>query len=1834
MSKIDGRIEQWKKRLLDLSKRNRLVNFCETKRSNLTITYPSYDELYARIINEEELSFSCPMKTIFDEDGEEQNISVQEGDLKTNKSLNEQQKTLKVLRGRAKTSIEEQGINALYLAFGIVRFKESDVSEEYISAPLILMPVSLTIESITEPYVLQLHDDEIVVNPSIAFKFENDYGIILPTFDDREDSIVSFMDAMREIAVKNDWEIKTDVHLTLLSFLKMNMYKDLDDSRDKIVSNPIVKLLSGDASEIMDVPKELDGNFDHDSNIRPIDTYQVVGADSSQQDAILLSKRGVSFILQGPPGTGKSQTITNIIAEAMAGGKKVLFVSEKMAALDVVKKRLAESGLEVFCLTLHSHKANKKEILAQLDRTLKMERISVKENAVYQLSVLQEKRNKLNQYCKELHTVCLPLGISIFEANGRLAKLTETDDVIFEINDVENTDFELLNQYMYLLDEFSKTVGRLENYTSNPWYGCHVSSVTHELIHDIEVNFPKLTVLFNRLNKTYSLLASEIGVEFPRTVGYVNKVAEFTGLISQKVNPLSIWFEPNAISETKELCRYIQGKQNEIQDKVQAVTSHFDHMVLGIDYDRTLEQLNGVAWSLGIICKYSEFTGASNITICFIHQFLASDLIRIDEYIKSARLLISEYKDVGSLFAISEISTHEDAVKLAALIDAVLKNPLPTESWFDESKKGIIDSFLVDMKSALSEIVKLKEVLFEAYEKDIFDIDYQNMLIRFKTDYSGVLRHFSKRYAEDRKVFRAYNKQQGKKLSDTDILDALKTIALIKEKERWVAENAYLAKEFFGGRYVERYTDWASIEKSRMDFERIEKLVFSRITARLKEALLSGNVNWLHNASTIIANIINEDEAMFVRDILGVDGNSFEALFECHDKLFAEIQRIKSIINTLSTFSTSTEHFDELTISKIYELLESIKAINQAKRAIADKDSMCNTYLGSYYNGFSTEWQDAENRLCKMERILELVSISNVTSKFKDCLVGQVDFSEICSLAENITGILQPFKWFADKFDDTENLYAQSTDSLLDRIEKASSNILLLEQWIDFRSIREQCKAIGLTEFITKVEEINMKPDIIVNTFFKRFYRLWLDKMIPLYPAVATFRGRSHEVLLQEFGELDNRQLQIARHRILERLIARLPNTDYATSTSSELSILKRELAKQKRIKPLRRLFREIPNLLTALKPCLMMSPLSVSLYLQADGYSFDMIIFDEASQVRTEDAIGAIMRGKQVVIAGDANQLPPTNFFTTALSDSDYDTDSEDDYDDLGAYDSVLEEAASAGLNERTLKWHYRSRHEHLIAFSNAKIYNHSLVTFPSNVDKVPDNGVEYVYVENGIYDRGGKKNNINEARKVAQLVFEHFKKYPNRTLGVVTFSESQQQAVENAVRELRLQHPQFERFFVESIEQAFFIKNLENVQGDERDTIIFSIGYAKDGTGKPMAMSFGPLTRVGGHRRLNVAITRAKFNVKLVGSIHPTDIRDDVTSEGVKMLRQYIEFAINGESSLQNELKYSSINELESPFEESVYDFLIKHGYDVVPQVGCSGYRIDMAVRHPMLSGIFVLGVECDGATYHSARTARERDRLRQIVLEDMGWKIHRIWSTDWIKDQRTEGEKLLEAVRKAISDYTPSKQNTAIPKEAVRTDEENTDIEVVARERFMTESKTVSFNEYEETDIATVCEDKNSSQYLPDLIAAIVAKEYPVHTEIMYKRLAPFFGREKATSVVRSNVDNIIKNKLSSAVVLRKGFLYPVSYDGIIARVSAGRSVSQISVEELAAGMLQIIEASFGIERKDLYRTTAKAFGFNRTGNTITASMDEACDYLLKAERIKEVDDKMVAVSGVTQ
>lgn len=1662
---IESKIEIWKNKLLDLGKRNKLLNYRETKHSTLRFIAPEICGFWESFVkNEKALEFP-----FYDDFKDEEDINLP-ANVETNQSGKDMQKTLRNLRDKAKTATEEQGINALYLSFGFLEWNESKGSEQFFHSPLILVPVTLTVESISSPYVLSLHEDEILINPTLQYKLDNDFGISLPEFDEDVD-LQEYFSSVNALVSHNHWKVVEETGLSLLSFLKINMYNDLAKHRESIIRNPIVRTISGDASASIPIPEEIN-NYDFDTRTKPIEVFQVVDADSSQQDAILCAKRGLSFILQGPPGTGKSQTITNIISECLADGKKVLFVSEKMAALDVVYRRLSAAGLNDFCLVLHSYKANKKAVLEQLEAVMNLakNKAELSDDVYLKLDILERDREKLNQYAEQLAEKVEPLGKSIYEVNGILASLNEYPDVIFSIDNINRVDWTQYSHYIYVLNEFINSIGKMsEDCTTNPWYGVSVQSVSNELRHDIGATLPSLFDKIKKYQIEIQRICQELSLNVPiayttfEDVADVLKVAQDSPIVPTQwilggeIPPLF-----DEVSECEVLKNGFIAKQSEL--KIQYA------LLQDLDKGIFLSDINSLQ-------THQKITGEKEIL---------TDLIQNNKV----------------LCAIDRAGSYDQLI--------------------DET---------AEVQEKVATINSEKNKLLQAFEKEIFDIDYMGILSRYRTEYTSFFKYFKSSYRADKKQLQSLYKDMSAKINDNIILSTINTLKKIAEVREWLQNNVGCFREVFGEDFKVENTD----------FQKIEYHILRHKT---------------------------------ITDIVA-----------CLDKL------------------------DEIAVQ------------------FSDMESNLIAHYSFLYHGLDTSWESIRKSLTWSVSFQAIVEKNKLTTTFVEMVCRDKEIVGLCSTyKEQLIQMKQDidieFLWYSKLFDNVNELKTTPFSELIKRIGQCNNGLFRLEEWIDFRNARKNCREEGLSEYIKKIETQKIAPSYILPIFQKRFFRLWLDAILPNYPAILNFRKINQEHTIQEFASLDKIQFEIAKARIKQKLINELPTFNHFTSGVDEISVLKRELSKRRKIMPIRKLFQQVPNLLPTLKPCLMMSPLSVSLFLEAETYQFDTVIFDEASQVCTENAIGAIARGKQVIIAGDSKQLPPTNFFGASLSDVDYDTDSEDE-DDGTAYESILDEANL--LPERTLLWHYRSRHEHLIAFSNAKIYKNNLITFPSNVDKVPDNGVEYEYVREGFYDRGGKKGNVIEAKRVAEIIFEHFQRHPNRSIGVIAFGEVQQQAIDTVIRKMRMENQMFESFFGEDKEEAFFVKNLENVQGDERDTIVFSIGYAKDVNGV-FRMNFGPLSKSGGERRLNVAITRAKYNVKLVGSILPADINTEkITSDGPRLLRDYIDFALNGAASLFCEKTESDIVEYDSLFEKAVYDYLDRKGYKLGTQIGCSGYRIDMAIKHPTLSGQYVLGIECDGAAYHSARTARERDRLRQDVLEQMGWKIYRIWSTDWIKDPIAEGEKLIEAIEEAL------KNHAVFYKETVARDEPQVD------EFVSLEEKTVSLEEQlnpygfdAENEVSFADLPYNYSGYLSmgDCILAVVRQRFPIHYDLLCKELAPLLGNEKATIKVKREVDYGL-SKLKKQIIQKGDFLFPAGYGKITPRQNNTRKINHVSKEELAEVMMAVLNKCIGATKETLFAETARAYNYNRMTQNIFAAMDSAFELLLQENCIQITEGKVVMI-----
>lgn len=1619
--KIETKVEYWENKLLDLGKRNRMINCPLPKtgkrvsRSSIMIEIPEIQELWDTVLNVEKgIEFPVDLNTYVEgnEDDEERlakNTTFING-YKTDQSVTDTCKTLLAMKRKAREFMDNKGMNALYLAFGFLDWKDNGQTGQQLRSPLVLVPVSITQESIADSFFISKNDEEPIGNTPLQQKLLSEFNINIPVFDENDD-LQTYFDKVEHECRPLGWTVdRNSVQLTMLSYLKMAMYHDIAIHNDIIRSHPIIRTLNGetnqlDHNEFVDV-----GSIDHDAE-EPRTVYSVVDADSSQQDAITLAKSGASFVLQGPPGTGKSQTITNIIAELLGQGKKVLFVSEKMAALDVVYRRLVSSGLGDFCLTLHNPDAKRKEIMEQLAVSVKLSesKVKFKNEAFEKLESLKIVRESLNKYVAQLHTEVEPLGETIFKVNGYISKFDDYPDIDFVQKNAGEMSSSDLAVNRAALSEYIRIVAKSGYQHDNPWLGSNVKDVNHLFRQKFFAYSEKLLpYLINGAE-----MLNDVSIFISNGYDDLNYKAgkEFENILQLALKSPNVpysWLSID-VNATKKRLYQIEAdirQRNNTEESLPSVRNIINKLTFG--GSKMFEYIMSDNDSkLDIVLKQfnDDYTNLSSL--------LSNEEESIVSYNKSDVVYsMQHYKDILDKLRAEKNEKAEIEKNISDLTD-------------DKARQNIIlDEFRNKSKNA-------DELVTVSYKEEILDLDISLLKVRFNDNYRSLLRSFNSQYRKDCELLRSYSRTNE------------------RSKYKMIVE------------LLEKISD---AQQKRSELEDQDKIVrkiseqLDELQNKLKE--LNDTIQDLNNEYPLSKQKYKGSYDLFVTKTQQLISHYEDHLKQVSDNISISFAALSETLN-----DTITENSD---IKDIANKLEWIDAFLSAAKAHNASESFMKMTAAA-----------VPEHLRSVEKMLEKVSVWN--HEFNDMTA-----------------------FFMSQFDEErqKTFTELPVEKLAQAVADCRDNFNKLENLIDHNNAVQVMEKHGLSQFIDIIEDMELDSSEILPCYEKCFYRSWLDNVIPRFDQINMFRHDRQEEKIKEFKELDITHLKISQVILKGQLIERLPNLNFS-GAGDEAAILKRELNKRSRLMPIRKLIAAIPSLLPALKPCMMMSPLSVSTYFGNADFGFDTVIFDEASQVRTEEAVCSIFRAKQVIIAGDSKQLPPTDFFSSSASGPDELYDDDEGINDAGAYESLLDEAAI--LPSQTLLWHYRSKHEHLIAFSNYKIYQKSLITFPSAIKKAPDLGVEYIYLSDGVYERGGKGGNLKEAEKICSLLVEHFTDHPKRSIGIIAFGAKQQTIIENEVLKLRREHPEFEEYFRDNRDEPLFIRNLESVQGDERDTIIFSIGYGKDQNGK-FLMNFGPLSREGGERRLNVAVTRARYNLKLVGSILPSDIKTDrISAVGPSLLRDYIDFAMHGESVLKSELQVEENVWFDSPFEESVYNFLTSQGFKVATQVGCSGYRIDLAVYHPNYEGRFAIGIECDGAAYHSARTARERDRLRQTVLENMGWKIYRIWSTDWIKDAVSEKKRLIDAINISIMNYSePTMNNT--PEKDIKTEyiditeKTETEIQIEQKKNYRSayagcKPQEIPSYEYEVT-LLKILEDGYGSRQIDNLIRDAANLGYDWH------------------------------------------------------------------------------------------------------------------------------------------
>ncbi|WP_300799239.1 DUF3320 domain-containing protein [uncultured Alistipes sp.] len=796
-----------------------------------------------------------------------------------------------------------------------------------------------------------------------------------------------------------------------------------------------------------------------------------------------------------------------------------------------------------------------------------------------------------------------------------------------------------------------------------------------------------------------------------------------------------------------------------------------------------------------------------------------------------------------------------------------------------------------------------------------------------------------------------------------------------------------------------------------------------------------------------------------------------------------------------------------------------------------------------------------------------------------------------------------------------------------------SAHLDLLHDWTVYNRQRTEMLSAGLESVVRAVEEGQVAADRVDDCYRKSLYRAYAEHILSQEPRMNTFHGELFEEKIRRFRALSRRFEQLTREELYAKLTSALPALQKEAAQNSEVGILQRNIRNGGRGTSIRRLFDQIPDLLTRMCPCLLMSPISVAQYIDAGRAPFDLVIFDEASQMPTSEAVGAIARGRNVIVVGDPKQMPPTDFFSTNT----YDEENADKED----LESILDDCLALSIPSKHLLWHYRSKHESLIAFSNVKYYDNRLLTFPSPDDLTTK--VRFRHVD-GTYDRGSTRQNRAEAEAVVREIRARLTNpvTAKRSIGVVTFNSNQQSLIEDLLNDLFRENPALETLALEC-EEPIFIKNLENVQGDERDVILFSVGYGPDKT-RRIALNFGPLNRDGGWRRLNVAVSRARYEMMVFSTLRSDQIDLNRTSaEGVAGLKAFLEYAEKGREALT--CQTSAEHRTDDALLRSIAAELEERGYRIRTNVGCSGYRIDIGVVDPECPDTYLMGILCDGYNHNAARTAHDRVVTQSGVLQALGWQLYHVWAMDWWENRSRTIEALIAAIEEGIRHKSESKRDEP---DGARTEEPlavGPNAPVGSKPCDKARVSDSSGPAEQEPDMQArpyrvaelECAPVTSDDFAQGLydtqamakIRAVIKAEAPISRALLCKRVLNSFGIARMGTRLAAHMDYLL-NRMGLTATGTESLFYwskdldPKSYD--IYRPDSKREALDIAPEEVAVAVCRILKEQGALPEADLIRETARQFNYTRLGDNVTASMTRGIAFAEKSGRVAGDDGKV--------
>lgn len=877
-------------------------------------------------------------------------------------------------------------------------------------------------------------------------------------------------------------------------------------------------------------------------------------------------------------------------------------------------------------------------------------------------------------------------------------------------------------------------------------------------------------------------------------------------------------------------------------------------------------------------------------------------------------------------------------------------------------------------------------------------------------------------------------------------------------------------------------------------------------------------------------------------NFLQMDMSLYQQKFEkASTKFFGKGRALSALTSELQAFATFSVETDRIPVylSDIIFYQKEEKELNEMRQTLSyDWIQLLEQY--------STIEELQAFKSCTKE---QLQTVGNVLKDRIDLTKGN---------AQNLITIFDQMQLQQKKVVDLLDLrFEDENENWLDQRQKICTDILenveSIKDWITYLKCDKECREKGLAS-VCDAYKNGIPNDQLLVIYLRSIYQAIILSVIENDPVLNGFTGISFNEKIMQFKKMDEEFMELTRHEMVYQLTSKLPSSQDSVEINKELNILRRAISSNGRGISIRSLFEQIPEVLTKLCPCMLMSPISAAQYLQAENDLFDIVIFDEASQLPTCKAVGVLARAKNAVIVGDPNQMPPTSFFAGNMVDED-----NLDIEDL---DSILDDCLALGMPSAYLRWHYRSRHESLIAFSNQEFYENSMLTFPSVNDR--ERRVRMRKID-GFFDRGKTRVNVNEAKAIIEEIKRRYQdpELRKQSIGVVTFNISQQTLIEDMLQEEYQKDVKFDQW-ANTGEESLFVKNLENVQGDERDIILFSVAFGPNAEGK-MSLNFGPLNKNGGWKRLNVAVSRARSEMVVFTSMAADMINLKRTkAKGVEALRDFLEFAQKGQ--LQSKNIEKNMEERQGIMEH-ICQMLNEHGYKYQRSVGHSKFKIDIAVMNPYKEEEYLLGIMLDGESYRQSSNTKDREVAQISVLKGLGWDIYRIWTLDWWDNKEKELNKLIDCL-----DHKKDAAYDVCAKEEVSTEETEfiKESELIEESVYVGDSESIKDSEIEDTK---------------------KIKDIPVQDQ--EPKITKHFAEQD--HVIKSNMNLTKQNQDVESLYHKESY---ISADLIMTDISTDEYVQSKNKKMITEKIQQIIDTEAPVSYDTLVKKTLRAFNIARS------------------------------------